>query len=214
MSKLKVAFTLLAAAVMFGNFGCAVGQGIKYHDVGVSLNSQGTSTVAVSTLDSRNYVTDGEKDPSFIGTFRGGFGNPFDVSTESENPLAKDMTMEICSSLGTAGFTATPVILAKGDAKEEAVAKLKGTAADRLLLLTLREWRSDTYQNTSLYYDADLVVMSKNGDVLGQSSTKGEDDLGGSAWNPPANAKEKVPQAYKKNLEALLNDESIMNALK
>jgi len=37
--------------------------------------------------------------------------------------------------------------------------KLKVTGAKRLLLLTINEWRSDTYSNTSLYYDVVLTVM-------------------------------------------------------
>lgn len=214
MSKTKFLFILLMVGVMFGSFGCDVGYKIQYNNIGLDIHDQGTCAVAVSTLDSRKYVVNDQKDPSYIGTFRGGYGNPFNVNTESENALAKDMTKEICAALNKKGYTAKPILLTKGDTKDAAISKLKATRAARLILLTLHEWYSDTFFNTSLYYDADLVVMSDNGDILGQSSVKGTDDLGGSFWNPPAHAKEKVPEAYKKNLEALLNDDSVVKALK
>lgn len=213
MKKFGMLKSIVMLAMMVGCLGCAAGQRIKYNNVGLDIKNQGIYAVAVATLDSRQYVVNGEKEPSYIGTFRGGWGNPFDVTTESNNTLSKDMTNEICASLNEKGYQTTPIYLTKDDTKEHAISKLKGASADRLILLTLHEWYSDTYQNTSLYYDAELNVMSKEGNVMGQSSIKGEDDLGGS-FNPPANAKEKVPQAYKKNLETLLNESSVINALK
>jgi hypothetical protein len=194
--------------------GCAVGQKIRYSDVSLALAAEGNQVVAVSTHDNRSYVKDGEKKQTYIGTLRGGYGNPFDVTTESAKPLAFDMNGVMCASLKNKGYVAVPVVAEPQDLQEQIVDKLKASKADRMLLLTLTEWRSDTYVNTSLYYDLHLLVMNNQGDKLAEASAKGEDDLGGSFWNPPSHAKEAVPIAYKKRLELLLNDPSVVDSLK
>jgi len=193
---------------------CAVGQKIKYHDIHLDIKNNGMHSIAISVLDNRPYVVDGEKDMSYIGTFRGGWGNPFDVFTESENALAQDMAVVLCDSLNKNGYQATPLSPVKGEKKEKAIERLLKSNSDRLLLLTINEWYSSTYQNTGLFYDVSLAVMDKNGEVQAESKVKGEDDLGGDFWNPPANAKARVPEAYKQKLESLINDDSIVEALK
>jgi len=209
--RMNVLLTVLSALFCFG---CAIGQTIKYHGITLDIKSSGTNSIAVAALDNRPYVMSGEKDMSYIGTFRGGYGNPFDVSTESENALAADMTVVLCESLNNHGYQAAPLPPVKGEKKEQATERLIQSNSDRLLLLTINEWYSNTYQNTGLFYDVHLAVIDKSGKVLAESTVKGEDDLGGSFWNPPAHAKEKVPEVYKQKLESLINDDSVSSALK
>jgi hypothetical protein len=85
--------------------GCAVAQKIRYHDAELTINASGNIMIAVTSLDGRPYIKKGGKDKTYIGTFRGGFGNPFDVSTESHKPLADDITSGICASLQKKGLT-------------------------------------------------------------------------------------------------------------
>lgn len=206
----KLAPVLVAMALS----GCAVGQSFRYDNTTLDVKAAGSSSVAVASVDKRPYVKTAEKDPNYVGNLRGGFGNPFNVSTESGKPLADDMSSVICSSLKRKGFTCTPVSIAVNEPEAQVKSKLKATNADRLIQLSIDEWMSSTYTNTALAYDIQLTEMGRDGAILAEKKLKGEDDLGGSFMNPPGHAKEAVPQAYKNKLEELLNDTAVLQALK
>ncbi|WPB56620.1 hypothetical protein [Xylophilus sp. GOD-11R] len=57
----------------------------------LSLSSRGS--VAVGVHDERPEVVSGARDPSVVGVARGGLGQPFDIATGSERPLAEDIAM-------------------------------------------------------------------------------------------------------------------------
>ena len=57
--------------------------------------------------------------------------------------------------------------------------------------------------NVALYYYALLEVGDPTGTVLATVQIEGKDNLGGSAWNPPAVAKAGAPRALKEKLERL-----------
>lgn len=206
----KIAVLLFAMTLS----GCAVGQTFHYHDTTLEVKASGSTSVAVASVDNRPYVKAAEKDPAYVGNLRGGFGNPFNVTTESGRPLADDMTSVICASLKSKGFGCTPVAIAVNEPESQIKSKLQATNADRLMLLNIVEWMSSTYTNTGLVYDIQLTEMSRDGAVLAEKKLKGEDELGGSFISPPAHAKEAVPKAYKAKLESLLNDPTVVNALK
>jgi hypothetical protein len=84
---------------------------------------------------------------------------------------------------------------------------------DRVLLLTLKESKSDTYVGTGLLYDITLRVADRSGHGLAEKRLSGRDDLGASAWDPPGHACEAVPRAFKSKLEELLNDAAVTAAL-
>jgi hypothetical protein len=67
--------------------GCAVGQRYAYSDANLPLArvSSGAS-IGLGVRDARPYVVSGNKAPTFVGVMRGGFGNPFDVQTQSGQP--------------------------------------------------------------------------------------------------------------------------------
>jgi len=159
-------------------------------------------------------VVDGEKDASYAGTIRGGYGNPFDAWTVSENPLATDLTGVIVSALTAKGFQPRPVELGGGLSAQDAVKESIKGDEERVILLTLKEWRTDTYIRTSLYVDVLLKVLDGQGRELAAVTSAGEDDLGGNAWNPPAHAREETPKATKKRIEQLLNHPDVIDALK
>lgn len=202
--------------VIFGILtnGCAVGNKYAYHDAVAGITARGTKTVSVATYDRRDYVVDGSKTPAFTGTQRGGFGNPFDVSTGSGKALAEDMTAVMSASLAKSGFNAVPVTVLHSDDQAIVMEKLKKSGGESLLLLTLKEWKSDTYTNVGLTYDVTLKVFDRGGSPVAEKSLKGEDNLGGSAWNPPAHARKAVPEAFGKKIEELFNAPEIAGALR
>ena len=194
--------------------GCAVGNRHRYDSVTAHINMSGDRTVAAATHDQREYVRTGDKSPTFVGLQRGGYGNPFDVNTASGEALATDMTNSIVSSLAAKGFRTTAVIVTPEASEKVALEKLRETSAERLLLLTLLEWKTDTFNNTALTYDVSLKVFDQNGSELARKTIQGRDHLGGSFWNPPSHAKKVVPSAFAQKLEILFSDPEIERSLR
>ncbi len=202
---------LLAIAMLLS--GCAVGNRHHYQDVLADIQYSGNIAVTVGTQDARPYVISGNKPPSFVGLSRGGFGNTFDINTESGRPLADDVGQDIIRSLAQKGFKTVIVELRPQDDDTGAFAKLSATKSPRLLFMKITEWKSDTYQNTALIYNVDLRVMDESGKILAEKFLEGRDNLKGSVMNPPAHAKKAVPIALKQKLEELLNDPGVQKAL-
>ena len=182
--------------------------------MGPDLTAQGTLSVAVAAQDLRPYVVSSEKTPNFVGLQRGGFGNPFDVTTESGRPLADDFSAAIAASLSRRGFKSTAVSVPPSGMAVDARALAARSGAERLALVSIAEWKSDTYQNTALMYELVLRVYDARGNELAASRVGGRDNLGGSAWNPPDHAKGAVPVAYRKKLEELFGAEAVVRSLR
>lgn len=81
---------LILTALFSATAGCAFGQRQSFANVQVAVNHRGTTTIAVAAQDRRPYVVNGEKSVTYVGTQRGGFGNPFDVTTKSDAPALQD----------------------------------------------------------------------------------------------------------------------------
>ncbi len=72
------------------------------------------------------------------------------------------------------------------------------------MLIILNEWKADTYMNTSLAYDVQVIVIDASGKVLSRKQITGKDNLGGgSAINPPEHSRNAVPAAFRRKLEEL-----------
>jgi hypothetical protein len=205
-----LAVLLIAAA----SAGCAVGNKHGYIAARPELAVQGTRSVAVAAQDARPYVVSGNKTPDFVGLQRGGFGNPFDVTTESEKPLADDFAATIAQSLERKGFKSTTVKVAPAEARADPRALVANAKTERLALVFIREWKSDTYTNTALLYDVTLYIYDGAGAELAANRITGRDNLGGNALNPPGHAKEAVPAAYSKKLEELFASDAVVKSLR
>jgi len=205
---------LLIVVAAFAATGCAVGNKHNYTADPPMLAVQGARSVAVAAQDARPYVITKEKSPDFVGLQRGGFGNPFDVTTESGRPLAEDFAATIARSLQSRGFKSTAVNVAPSTAAPDARSLAAQASAERVALVSIHEWKSDTYQNTALLYELVLRVFDANGNELANNRVTGRDNLGGSAWNPPDHAKGAVPAAYRKKLAELFGTEAIQSSLR
>src|SRR5690349_16603822 len=69
----------------------------SYDEVIPKIEATANRSIVVATHDQRPYIVSGEAKPEVVGVKRGGFGNPFPVSTASGRPLADDMTQVICN---------------------------------------------------------------------------------------------------------------------
>jgi hypothetical protein len=208
MKRLVVVVPLVSVVLT----GCAVGNRYAYQAVVASPQVSGTSAVSVATHDQREYVRAGSKDPQFVGLQRGGFGNPFDVRTADDKPLADAMTTALINTLAKKGFRAQPVVvshsLTAADARQQAVR----VGADRALVLTLQEWKSDTALRVGLAYDMTMTVLDRTGAVLAEKRLQGHDNLG--AASLPSQVGEIVAAAFKTKLEQLLDDPGVAGALR
>jgi hypothetical protein len=208
MRRLVVVVPLVSVVLT----GCAVGNRYAYQSVVASPQVSGTTAVSVATHDQREYVRSGSKDPQFVGLQRGGFGNPFDVRTADDKPLADAMTTAVVNTLAKKGFRAQPVIvthsLAAADARQQAVR----AGADRALVLTLQEWKSDTAMRVGLTYDMTMTVLDRTGAVLAEKRLQGHDNLG--AASLPSRVGEIVAAAFKTKLEQMLDDPGVAGALR
>lgn len=193
--------------------GCAVGQQISYSSQIPQIRSPGAVSVAVAVQDTRDEVRMGMKPPNFCGLLRGGFGNPFNVTTASNRPLATDFGYVIGRGLAAGGVRTAWVATAPTLPDDVAVRAVVGQRADRALLITISDWKSDTYQNTALQYRLTARVLDGQGRVLAQNQVVGSENLGGSFFNPGGHAKQVVPIAYRRQLERLLNARQILQGL-
>jgi len=169
-----------------------------------------SGSVAVAVQDERPYVLSGSKSDRFVGLMRGGFGNPFDVTTKSGAPLADDMRDAIGRALKVRGISVTPVAVALRDSAGTAKRKLLEAKARRAILLTLREWKSDSMMATDIHFDATLAVFDEGGNPLATSSIRGVENLGNLGLTPH----EGVNREAGRKIDKLFDDEKVIAALR
>lgn len=192
---------------------CAVGQRYSYRDQPVQIRAGQSLRVVVATHDERPYVVSGKKPASFVGLLRGGYGNPFDVRTESGAPLADEFSRMIAESLGASAAEVRVVSVLPRRSRDDAIAAASEPAADRRVLLVLHEWKTDTAVRTRLLYDVELLVLGPAGQVLVQRDLADDRDLGGSFWSPPGHAKDAVPAAFRDAIQRWFEDSQVSEAL-
>jgi len=195
--------------------GCAVGNKYNFSDVRADLQVAPAKVkqIAVATSDQRKVVISKECPPTYVGMQRAGLGNPWRINTDSGLPLADDVTKAVTESLAQKGYKLLPVYVKYTDSQSSVLESLKERKAERALLFIIKKWESDTYRNIGLDYEIELTVYNADLVKLASASAAENKTLPGSFWDPPAAARREVPIAFKKVLEALLNDTKILAAL-
>lgn len=209
MNRLSAAMLLFALVVS----GCAVGNKYDYESQIPELAITSKSDISVSVQDQRPYVVSGDKTPQWVGMQRGGYGNPFGVHTASGDPLADDFADTIVKALKQRGITAKSLHTSPSLSSKPAIKALAASGSDKLLLVSLQEWKTDTYMNVALIYDVTAEVFDGQGRPIARNAAKGREDLGGDFVNPPGHAMKAVPPAYRRILETLLDSQQVINAL-
>jgi hypothetical protein len=145
---LVILLLLLAAG------GCAAGREHSYETISPRIMNgpKGAGLVVITVHDERTEVRSGAEDPDFVGLSRGGYGNPFDVSTKSGAPLANDLATAIERGMNQARYHVRVVWVAHDKDPAQVVANLSRDGARALLLLRLHNLKSDTYTSTALHY--------------------------------------------------------------
>ena len=168
------------------------------------------STIAVGVHDQRLHVINGEKSSNYVGTVRAGLGLPSKVITTSGKPLADDITLAIVSGFMHMGIKAqsTTTAITFLDSHQGALEKLKKLGQKRIILLTLREWLSDTYGNTGFRINAQLQVYNEEGKEIAIRSVNNLESFNG--WVGVFSCPVCTGGSY---LSRLLNDPNIKTAL-
>jgi len=191
--------------------GCVVGQKHTLLTADPRVELAGEGPLAVSALDHRPYVVGGEKQPTFLGLLRNSVGMPFDINTEGRRAVSDEVATVLAEALERAGFDVRTVSTRPDQGRAEVIAAVLDQS--RLALLTINELKSDTYARTRLQYDLNLKVFAADGELLAESVAQGEESLGG-GFDTSKHTKDAVPAALSAQLERLLNDPGVVEALR
>jgi len=189
--------------------GCAIGNKFDVRQA-TAVAPAGSSTVAVGGLDERELLRKGEIEPEYVGMTRGGYGNPFRVKTASKQPLAQEAAQVVATSLGRRARGPVKAY----SSREAALHALRPTGAQRVALLRVKAWESDTLINTSVNVDLVLEVYSAAGSLLAVSSDTAYRDLGGNIASPPMHARKVVIAELGRSLTKLMEQPSVASALR
>lgn len=142
----------------------------------VSLPYEGS--IALAVLDARPDVVSGERKETFIGLSRSLYGIPYPAHTPSKKPFAQELANLVTRALKLGGNSVQSINASPFKGRQGAIQALQASGAERLLLLEIRDWWSDTLVHTDLHYDLNLAVLNPQGQELGSSSLIGHDELG------------------------------------
>ncbi len=195
----KLAFLLCFGALITG---CAAGNQYDYKNQSIAFSTETQQKVGVAVVDERSYVVLGEKTANFVGLQRAGFGNPFDVTTKSNGPLADSFAYAIVEGLKKRNVNASVL---KSSSAQEAVKALNSIDASRLLLIHLTEWKTDTYASMKLLYDVKASVSDPKFKELAENKLVGTKNLGSS---------DNFHVGFSEVIGNLINDPKIIQALK
>lgn len=205
--------TLTAVCAALLLCGCVAGNKYSYASTTADVAYQGSGKVSILAVDERSYVRSGDKPATFVGLQRNRFGIPFDVNTASAQPLAEDMAQALAQSLAAAGYQAAPLPAKAWETTAAGQARLLQGAPQRALLLTIKEWKTDTKRNTALTYD--LTLRAYGGlRQTGGKALRGSEDIDGSFLAPLQHTRQAVPEVFRQKVGALLNAPEIRQALK
>lgn len=206
--RARALLLLIAVAALQG---CWYALKFSYADGDIALLEDRSDTpVAVAVLDQRSYVVSGDKGENFVGLSRDGYGIPFDVKTRGRGPMATDMATGIARALEDHGQPASVVAVPASAGPQAAKVALMQSGAQRLLLFTLREWKTDTMTRTGLWFDVTLDVFDGTGEVLASRHIEGKEVSGGSF----ASAEKDAQKWFGEKIGLLLDNRDVAGALK
>ncbi len=157
---------LVLAVVLLAGCTTAFGKKVALYNITAPITVSGTKSVALASWDQRPYVVSGRKAAQFAGIIRGGYGNPFNLNTESGAPLADDFSQSIAGSLDAKGFKTGIVRTQPKQGRDAILDALRAANKERAVLVAINEWRSDTYGSTTLHYNVAVTVYGNKGNEL------------------------------------------------
>ncbi|MDP2853420.1 MAG: DUF1566 domain-containing protein [Smithellaceae bacterium] len=185
----------------------AIGQKSDYTTAWPRVEYKTDYSLSVSVHDQRPYVVYGEKSPTYTGTIRAGFGNPWNVNTQSGKPLSEDIASAVVSGLMRVGIQAKSLPTHFADDHKAVIENLKQIGAKRIAIITLREWKGDSYKTVGFFINADLRIYDEKGNELASTSVSHK-NIGSGDGSVVS-----TDYAARLYLSMLLNDDKIKTAL-
>lgn len=200
--KMKILLLLITCISLVG---CAVGRKVDYAQSSLTLDYSNKKKLAVGAQDKRQYIVFEQKKENFVGLMRGGFGNPFDVTTSTNNAFADDVTSILIEAIRHSGGVAVPLSLAPNTSRADVIQKVKRSEAPNALILTIHEWKSDSTTSTNIYFDLEMEVLDQNGVVQAKNRIQGVEQISGSFWaaDPFEHVEKNAPKILKSKIEEL-----------
>ena len=182
-----------------------------YSALEVPLAVTPTRSVAVTVIDQRPYVVNGDESPAYVGTEYGRYRDIVEVETASDRPLAAVLTDALARALERRGPGATGVTLAQGTGEAEALAALAATGADRLLVVRMHEWQTNATVRVTARWHFEATVHDRSGQQLGRRARQGRETIGTTRVQEETGALAVTDLA--RRLARLLEERSIADAL-
>jgi hypothetical protein len=197
--KSEKMFLPLAALAALTLAGCVAGQSLPTTYMPAPPTEPITDanvSVKVTITDDRAYVKSGDKPPHYIGKYRAGFGNPWNVYTENDEPLASVLARDLATDLAALGYSVNPV-----------------ASPDRAILVSIREWNFDGYQNGKMWYELHAVVEDATGNVVATDTVRDETAIKGTLWMGAKGGFEReMPKLYSAAVTRLARDNRVVSA--
>ncbi len=164
LNKTFSVFLLINLSTLFGcGSNSAINRTEDLSNAWPNISLQSDRTILVNAIDERPYVLNKKKGASFIGLMRGGFGTPFDMNTTSGQPLAEDLKNAITSGMKNEGLIADSYSIGESQELDNNL---------RVVVLHIKEWKSDTYTTSKFLFDLKLEVLDSTGKVLASNSNR------------------------------------------
>ena len=213
---------LLISGVLLFTFlfsSCAVNRRISYDIINTEISTDKSVTYSIATHDQRIEVTDGSRNEKFVGYMRSGVAIAFPLETVSRNNFTDDFSNVISNSLKELNNRTHIIKTNYTDSKEKILKNLIDTKSDRLLLITITKWRTDSKPNGMLYateviWDLSLEIFDSNGKLLASNRTEGMDpDLDKGMSGSVKRIQKIVNEKFKEKIDLLFNDPNIKNVM-
>lgn len=182
-----------------------------YQEAQPNFSLTSTQEVTVGALDQRFYILNNDKEDNYVGQQYKG-RRAVDVYTSSKVSFAEDIANVAGMALSRKGISSFTIRIPKGSSHESAKQLIIDNTTGRGVLITVRDWRSETATRTKLTYDMSMEVYAADGSLYAEKTIQGTDDVG-TGINPLEHAKLIMPIVFQKKLEELFNDSSISRAL-
>ena len=188
-----------------------MGDSYDYATLTLPLSPVPAGSVAVTVIDERPYVVNGDEKPSFVGTVAGRYRNTIDVKTASERPLADIVADAIAEGYRRQGVDAAAVPAPEEGGLPAALSALAATGADRLLVVRIGEWQTNSVVRVAEAWQLEATVHEPGGEILGRRASQGRSNVGTAGFDDET--ERMAVGALSRRLTYLLNDPEITRAL-
>ena len=193
---------------------CASGQRYAYDNVTLNLPMVGQDSVALLVVDQRQPVVGKQYPASFTGTYQASPSEQEPVLTKSGAPFADDVGNVVRHALERGGYTVGLVRADPGLSSTQAFERLRGEAAEQLILIEVLEWQSNTFKNMQIDYELHLSVFNSSGALKGQSRVRGSDQLPPSHTDSESAQSAAAGQALAHKLGMLFSEPKVASAFR